>query len=57
MQQNITETKTIQKLQKGLPDIRGLKLSNQMRWIFEICSKRTLHRLLEHDTDHKTFAV
>ena len=53
----ITETKTIQELQRRFPEIRGLKLSDQMRWILEICSKRTLHRLLEHDQDHKTFAV
>ena len=46
---NITEPKTIQKLQRGFPDIRGLKLSYHLRWILEICFKRTLHRLLEHD--------
>ena len=54
---NITEPKTIQKLKREFPDIRGVKLSNHVRWILEICSKRTLHRLLEHDQDHKTFAV
>ena len=53
----ITEPKTIQKLQRGFPDIRGLKLSYHVRWILEICFKRTPHRLLEHDMDHKTFAV
>ena len=57
MQKNITESQTIQKLQRGFPDIRGLKLFNHMRWILEICFKRTLHRLLEHDTNHKTFAL
>ena len=54
---NITEPKTIQELQRGFPDIRGLKSSYHLRWISEICSKRTLHRLLEHEKDHKTVAV
>ena len=53
----ITEPKTIQKLKRGFPDIRSLKLFCQRRWIFDICLKRILHRLLEHDEDHKTFAV
>ena len=30
-----TETKSIQKVQRGLPDIRGLKLSYQRRWILK----------------------
>ena len=55
--QNMFTAKSIQKLQRGFPDIRGLKLSFHMRWILEICLNRGLFCLLEHDEDHKTFAV